>query len=193
MDDLTLRPLSPADWPIIVELFGDNGACGGCWCMWWRVPQGGKTWDEAKGAKNRERFRRLIKAGKVRGMLAFAGAEPVGWCCFGPRNTFPRLRRIKALERDCPESTWSMVCFYIPARWRGRGVATRLLEAATARAFALGAREVEGYPVVPKQPPARVPAAFAWTGIPALFQAAEYQELDRPAMPRPIYVKSLFP
>jgi GNAT superfamily N-acetyltransferase len=186
---LTVRPLVADDWPIIVKLFGANGACGGCWCMWWRVPMGGKTWQEAQGPKNRERFRRLVKAGKVHGVLAFAGDEPVGWCSFGPRRSFPRMARIRALEREAPGDTWSIVCFYIPARWRGQGVATRLVHEATARAFALGAREVEGYPIVPKKPPTPVPAAFAWTGVTALFETAQYQELDRPGMSRPIYVK----
>jgi GNAT superfamily N-acetyltransferase len=185
---LTVRPLKPDDWPIIVRLFGDNGACGGCWCMWPRVPKGGKSWDEAKGAKNRERFRRLVKAGKVHGVLAFAGEEPVGWCSFGPRSTFPRLERVRALQRDWSDTTWSIVCFYIPTRWRSCGVATQLLEAATKEALSLGATEIEGYPVVPNNPPMKVPAAFAWTGVPALFEEAGYEELDRSDATRPIYL-----
>ncbi len=187
-DEIHVRPLKPGDWPIIVKLFGDNGACGGCWCMWPRVPQGGKSWDEAKGAKNRDRFRRLVKGGKVHGTLAFAGEEPVGWCSFGPRSTFPRLVRVRALQRQSSDTTWSIVCFYIPSRWRGRGAATKLLEAATKEAFALGATEIEGYPVVPANAPEKVSAAFAWTGVPALFQAAGYEELKRPGVSRPIYL-----
>jgi GNAT superfamily N-acetyltransferase len=185
-----VRPLEPADWPNIVRLFGDKGACGGCWCMWPRVPRGGKTWDEAKGPKNRDRFRRLVQAGKVHAVLAFCGEEPVGWCSFGPRETFPRLERIRALQRAWPDGTWSIVCFYIPSAWKGRGLATRLLEAATTRAFALGAREIEGYPVVPKKTPERVPAAFAWTGVPALFERAGYTELIRPQAYHSIFVKT---
>jgi GNAT superfamily N-acetyltransferase len=157
--------------------------------MWWRVPQGGKTWDEAKGRKNRDAFRRLIKAGKVHGVLAFTGEEPVGWCCFGPRSTFPRIVRVRALQRETPDTTWSVVCFYIPARWRGKGVATQLAKAATERAFALGAKEVEGFPVVPKKAPEKVPAAFAWTGVPALFEAVGFEEMDRPDASRPIYLR----
>ena len=187
--DLTVRPLEPDDWPHLARLFGANGACGGCWCMWWRVHKGGKTWDEAKGEKNRDRFRRLVKARKVYGVLAFVGEEPVGWCSFGPREDFPRLETVKALRHDCAAGTWAVVCFYIPARWRGQGVATRLLAAATQRAFALGARAVEGYPVMPKQDTQPVPAAFAWTGVPALFDSAGYEELDRPDASRPIFVK----
>ena len=49
---IEVRTLKADDWPVIRRLFGDNGACGGCWCMWWRVPRGGKLWEEAKGGKN---------------------------------------------------------------------------------------------------------------------------------------------
>ena len=44
---LTIRLLTPDDWSILTKLFGSNGACGGCWCMWPRVPRGGKAWEEA--------------------------------------------------------------------------------------------------------------------------------------------------
>lgn len=187
--ELHVRPLEPDDWPHLTRLFGANGACGGCWCMWWRVPRGGKLWEEAKGRKNREAFRRLVKAGQVHGVLAFAGDEPVGWCSFGPRADFPRADTVKALRHDFAEGTWAVVCFYIPARWRGQGVASRLLAAATERAFALGARVVEGYPVVPRDDTKPVPAVFAWTGVPTLFERAGYEELERPGATRPIYVQ----
>jgi GNAT superfamily N-acetyltransferase len=184
-----IRPVVSGDWPIIVQLFGDKGACGGCWCMWPRVPRGGKLWQDLKGAKNRERFRRLVRAGKVHGVLAFCGETPVGWCSFGPRRTFPRLETIRALKRDWSEGTWSIVCFYVPAAWRGHGIASRLLDAATKRAWALGAHEIEGYPAIPNKPPEPLPAVFAWTGVPALFERAGYSALPRPKASRTIFVK----
>jgi GNAT superfamily N-acetyltransferase len=185
---VTVRPLSKEDWPVVAQLFGPNGACGGCWCMWWRVPQGGKLWDESKGDKNRDAFRRLVRAGKVHAVLAFAGDEPVGWCSFGPRESFVRMKRMRAFQRESPQGTWSIVCFYIPSRWRGRGVATALLEAATARALELGAKAIEGYPKVPKEDGSRMPGAFAWTGVPALFERVGYEEMEREGPGRPIYV-----
>jgi GNAT superfamily N-acetyltransferase len=186
---LAVEALGRDDWPTVERLFGERGACGGCWCMWWRVPKGGKTWEEAKGPNNRERFRHLVQAGDVHAVIAYVGDEPVGWCSFGPRRTFPRLERVRALRREAPEATWSIVCYYIPAAWRGRGVALRLLEAATERAFTLGASEIEGFPIVPKDAAAKVPAAFAWTGVPALFEAAGYKKMRRPGASRPIYLK----
>ncbi len=158
--------------------------------MWWRVEKGGKTWEEAKGARNRERLRRLVRAGKVNAVIAFAGDEPVGWCSFGPRRTFPRLERSRVLDRPHGDDTWGIVCFFIPAAWRGRGVATALLVEATKVALARGAREVEGYPVVPTETGGRIPAAFAWTGVPALFEEAGYEQSPRPGATRPIYVRS---
>jgi GNAT superfamily N-acetyltransferase len=190
---LSLRLLREDDFSIVEELFGANGACGGCWCMWPRVPRGGKLWEELKGAKNRDNFRELVEAGNAHGVLAFCGEVPVGWCSFGPRSSFPSLETVRAIEREWSEQTWSIVCFFVPARWRGRGVARRLLEMATAQAFALGAGEVEGYPVVPKLAPSPVPAAFAWTGVPALFESAGYTELPEQEEGRRIFIKRSLP
>jgi GNAT superfamily N-acetyltransferase len=143
--------------------------------MWWRVPQGGKLWDRMKGKQNRAAFRKLVESGEVHGVLAFSRLTPVGWCSFGPRRSHPRLERVRALRRNSPEGTWSILCFYIPTSWRRRGVARLLLKEATACAFNLGAREVEGYPVVASESTGLMPAAFAWTGVPALFEAAGYK------------------
>jgi GNAT superfamily N-acetyltransferase len=76
------------------------------------------------------------------------------------------------------------VCFYIHPRWRRRGVGSLLLEAATTQAFSLGAREIEGYPVVTAK---NLPGAFVWTGLPAMFETAGYRAL--PAEGRPVYLK----
>lgn len=53
-----IRPLSAEFWPAFEELFGANGACGGCWCMVWRVPS--KEWDARKGSRNRQSMRRML-------------------------------------------------------------------------------------------------------------------------------------
>jgi predicted GNAT family acetyltransferase len=185
---ISLRPLRPDDWPNLERLFGSNGACGGCWCMWWRVPRGGKLWAESKGAKNREAFRQLVEQGSVQGILAFSGKQPVGWCSFGPRSAFPRLERVKALKRSWSEQTWSINCFYVPRAWRGSGIAKRLVEEATKAAFQLGASEVEGYPVMPAEPGSALPAVFAWTGVPALFKSNGYRELLKQHGHRRVYL-----
>lgn len=185
---LSLRLLQPDDWPVVTRLFGTNGACGGCWCMWWRVPRGGKLWEERKGEKNQRAMKRLVESGKAHAALAFDGDEPVGWCCFGPRADFPRAERVKACRREWSQGTWAAVCFYVRAAWRRCGVSSRLLERATQEAFCQGATEVEGYPAVPTAS-GDLPAAFAWTGVPALFEEAGYQELPGQEGSRRLYLR----
>ncbi len=187
---LTARLLRDDDWPTIEELFGPNGACGGCWCMWWRVPRGGKLWDRMKGKNNRAAFRKLVESGEVHGVLAFSDGKPVGWCSFGPRRSHPRLERVRALRRNSPEGTWAILCFYIPSAWRRRGVARLLLQEATTQAFKLGAREIEAYPVVANSSAGPVPAAFAWTGVAALFEAAGYKKAAQQDRAGRVFIKS---
>jgi GNAT superfamily N-acetyltransferase len=188
MPEIEARPLRADDWGAVKRLFGEKGACGGCWCMYWRLPRGGKLWEERKGDKNRRSFQRLVREGRVHAILAFDGEQPIGWCCFGPRGDFPRIERVKALQRKWDEGTWSVVCFYIHNRWRGSGVGQRLLEEATARALRLGATEVEGFPIVWKKD-GKAPTTFAYTGVPAMYRAAGFRKRRGPAASLAVYVK----
>lgn len=188
--NISVRPLNRDDWSVIAQLFGDNGACGGCWCMSWRLPRGGKLWQENKGEPNRLAFRRLIRDGKVHGCLAFDGTQPVGWCCVGPRADFPRLKTIKALQTEWDHSTWSVTCFYIRPAWRGRQVASKLLKEAVALAKANGAQRLEGYPVKPYGT-GKIPAAFAWTGVPRLFECQKFVTITPPGETRHVYARTL--
>lgn len=156
--------------------------------MWWRVPRGGKLWEESKGDKNKRAFKKLVAAGNATGCLAFADGEPVGWCSVGPRAVFPRLERTKALATDWDESTWSITCFYIPARWRHRGVATAILAGAVQVARDGGAKHLEAYPVKStKGFGHEIPAAFAWTGVPQLFEKHRFRDVTPKGNSRPIY------
>lgn len=184
---ISVRPLTSDDWPVIERLFGANGACGGCWCMYWRLPRGGRLWQENKGTKNKQAFRRLVKAGKVHACFAFAADEPVGWCCVGPRADFPRIERTKALATDWKPDTWSVTCLYIKSCWRRKGVATKLVNGATRLARDLGAAELEAYPVRTPNDGEPIPAAFAWTGVPALFTRHRFVTITPPDRSRDVY------
>lgn len=176
LNNLTVRVVRPADWARIETLFGANGACAGCWCMWPRLPRGGKLWQDSKGEPNKRAFRGLVKRGEVHALLAFDGEQTVGWCCLGPRADFPRLERVKAARSEWDASTWSVVCFYMPAKQRGKGVASALLDAAIVHARERGARMLEGYPVCSTNPTQqRLPAAFAWTGVVPMFEARGFE------------------
>lgn len=175
---VAIRPLRRNDGPLVEGLFGASGACGVCWCMYWRRERHGRLWQELKGARNRDDFLALIAAGKVHAMLALHGRLPLGWCCFGPFDSFPRLLRSKPLQRERPAGTWAIVCLFLARGARRRGIGTRLVAAAAEEALRQGAALVEGYPVRPK-PGQRVPDPFAYTGVPAQFEQAGFTPLPR--------------
>lgn len=169
----------PDDWDTIEALFGERGACGGCWCMVWRSPFGGQRYKERLGETNRNDFRKLVEAGRAHGVLAFDGDSAVGWCSIGPREDFPYLERSRVLQTDWKPGTWSVTCFFIPRAERGKGVATALLEGAVKLARKSGAKEIEGYPATVRPDGPALPGPFAWTGVPALFENAGFEPLER--------------
>jgi GNAT superfamily N-acetyltransferase len=179
---LTFEPLTSERWNDLEALFGPRGACGGCWCMTWRLTRA--EYERGKGDGNREAFRAVVASGAPVGLLAYAGNEPIGWCAIAPREDFPALERSRILKRVDDEPVWSVVCFFVKRGWRRRGISTRLLTAAIDFAAEHGARIVEGYPVEPRK--AEMPPVFAWTGLTASFRQAGFVEVARRSEKRPI-------
>ncbi len=142
--------------------------------MHWRLERGGQLWREMQGEPNKRAFFKLLAAGCVRAVIAETDGEAVGWCSFGPRGDFPKLERSRVFHRaSASPKTWAVTCFFIKAGWRGKGIATALLEAATQGALAAGACEIEGLPALHARD-TKLAAAFAWTGVPEMFEATGY-------------------
>jgi GNAT superfamily N-acetyltransferase len=179
---LEYHPLTPERWKDLETLFGARGACGGCWCMWWRLAR--SEFNRGKGAANRRAMKRIVDSGEIPGILAYAGDEPVAWCAVAPRERFGGLARSRILARVDERPVWSIVCFFVAKPWRRRGVTSRLIEAAAKYARKQGARLVEGYPVAPRK--GEMPDAFAYTGLPSAFEQAGFREVLRRSPTRPI-------
>lgn len=179
---LVFHPLTPERWEDLVALFGERGACGGCWCMWWRLKR--SEFEERKGARNKRAMKRIVESGEVPGILAYADGEPVGWCAVAPRESYPVLQRSRTLKPIDDQPVWSITCFFVARSYRRRGVSGRLVKAAVTHARKRGARIIEGYPVEPKK--GRMPDAFAWIGLPSMFREAGFVEALRRSPTRPI-------
>ncbi|HVO30474.1 MAG TPA: GNAT family N-acetyltransferase [bacterium] len=173
---IEIKELTPKLWPDLERLFGANGACGGCWCMTWRVEKG-ETWEDLKGAPAKRRFSKLVKNDEAHGLLAWVDGEPVGWCAFDRRVEYVRLDRSPSFSCDDADAVWSLPCFFIKRTFRGKGVATAMLEAAIRTLRKRGARIIEGYPV--KSKGAEIPAAFAWTGTTSLFKRFGFEPVGK--------------
>jgi GNAT superfamily N-acetyltransferase len=175
------HPLTPDRWPDFETLFGERGACGGCWCMWWRIPR--SQYNKQKGEKNKRAMNALVEAGEVPGILAYLEGRPAGWCSVAPRESFSGLERSRILKPVDEQPVWSIVCFFIAKEYRRKGLSIKLLKAAIEFVRQRGGRIVEGYPVESKKDQ---PDAFVWTGLATAFAKAGFKEVERRSESRPI-------
>jgi GNAT superfamily N-acetyltransferase len=181
-DKFSFKALDMETWPAFEKLFGPKGACGGCWCMLWRLRK--KEFDKGKGDGNRLAIYKLVEDGETPGVLAFYNGEAVGWCAIAPREKYVRLETSRALKAVDDKPVWSVSCFFISKDFRRRGLTLELLKAAKKLARENGAKILEAYPVDSKGK--NVPAVFAWTGFVSPFLAAGFREVMRHTPTRPI-------
>jgi len=177
-----VHPVTPGRWPDLEKLFGERGACGGCWCMLWRLKR--SQYEKQKGEKNRQALRRIVRSGEAPGLLAYAAGEPVGWCALAPREMYPALERSRVLQPLDDQPVWSIACLFIAKAFRRKGVSVQLLKAAVRHVGKRGGKIVEGYPQDPKKDP--MPDVFAHTGIVGAFREAGFAEQLRRSPTRPI-------
>ena len=181
--ELSFQPLTTTQWDDFVTLFGERGACGGCWCMLWRLSR--KQFESQKGKGNKLAMRRVVESGEVPGILCYHQDKVIGWCAIAPRSSYPALSRSRILKPVDDQPCWSVACLFIDTSYRKMGVSTRLLQAAAEYAKSKGALLVEGYPVEPKSEK-DIPPAFAWTGISKAFIRVGFKEAARRSPARPI-------
>jgi molybdopterin converting factor small subunit/GNAT superfamily N-acetyltransferase len=176
------EPASAKRWSDVEKLFGPRGACAGCWCMWARLTHA--EFEAGKGESNHRALEKIVGGGEPPGIIAYRGAEPVGWCALAPRETYRRFETSRALAPVDDRPVWSVVCFFIARDHRGQGLTVRLLREAVAFAKSRGATILEGYPVDPLS--GKTAPAFAWTGLASAFQKAGFEEVARRTPSRPI-------
>ncbi|MBA4181442.1 MAG: GNAT family N-acetyltransferase [Anaerolinea sp.] len=157
--------------------------------MWFR--QTGAEFTANRGEANRQAMCSIVEAGEIPGLLAYVDGVPAGWVSVGPREAYPRLERSRAAKRVDSEPVWSVVCFYTAARYRGRGLMRRLIEAAADYAREQGAAVIEAYP---KDAALLKPTTgAAYVGISGAFTAAGFVEVARHQPARPLVRRTLKP
>lgn len=179
------HPLTPERWDDLVRLFGPRGACAGCWCMFWRMKK--PDFVKGSGEPNKRALKKLVNKGAPTGILAYLGADPIGWCAIAPRHDLIKLELHRTLKRIDDWPVWSIVCLFVAKEFRQKGASVALIKAAAEWAQAQGANIVEAYPTEPGK---KLPDPFVYTGIASAFRKAGFKEVARPARTRPIFRKS---
>jgi len=182
LSNIEFYPVTPRRWKDIENLFGERGACGGCWCMWWRLSRA--QFNKQKGEGNRKAMKKIVDSGEVPGILAYSNSQPIGWCAVAPRERFILLENSRILKRVDDKPVWSVVCFFVARPFRRNGVCVKLLKTAVEYSKKKGAKILEGYPVEPKKD--KMPDLFAYHGLASAFRKAGFVEVLRRSETRPI-------
>jgi hypothetical protein len=180
---ITVFPLTASRWDDFEFLSGTRGACGGCWCAYWKLTN--KEFQAGKGNANHWLQKKIVHSGKIPGLLAYADGVPAGWVAVEPRQDYPRLAhsRILASPDDLP--VWSVPCFFISRQFRRQGLTLTLLRAAIDHVTLMGGTILEGYPVDPGIN-RNMPPVFAYTGVYSAFMKVGFIEVARRSPTRPI-------
>jgi GNAT superfamily N-acetyltransferase len=183
LNKLTYKPLSRNNWNKFVDLFGERGACGNCWCMSFRL----KNSEYQKGKVNninKNRMKKLVWNNAPTGLLAFYNDKAIGWCALAPRKDFVRLEYSRVHKRIDDKPVWSIPCFFIDKRYRLHGISVEMLRAVIIYAKKKKIKILEAYPAIPTQE--KLPDAFLWVGLFTSFQKAGFKVVDRTSQNRPM-------
>lgn len=180
--ELSFKPIKRNLWTDLEELFGHNGACAGCWCMFWKLR--GKDYEDARHYETRQMHKKIVDSGVVTGLLAYSEGEVAGWVAVEPRSSYERLAHSRTLKPVDDESVWSVTCFYVAKSFRRKGITVELLKAAVEHVRTEGGRIVEGYPVEVDE---KVSASSIFTGTVSVFEQAGFREVTRHEPTRPIF------
>ncbi|HWS23921.1 MAG TPA: GNAT family N-acetyltransferase [Anaerolineales bacterium] len=180
---LTFEPLTIGNWEKFVDLFGERGACGGCWCTHWKMNP--KQFRESCGATAYEFQKMTVASGIVPGLLAFENNQAVGWIAVEPRSQYPRMEKARSTKSADNQEVWSISCFFTRKSHRRRGVSTELLKYTVEYARSKGAKILEGYPTDTKL--RNFPDAFVYTGLSETYQSVGFTEVKRNTPTRPVF------
>ena len=183
LSQLTFEPLTKTNWNKFVQLFGSKGACGNCWCMYYRLNkleyQEGKTEDGNKSA-----MKQIVWENKPTGVLGFYDGQAIAWCAFAPREDFIKLEKSRVHKRIDDKTVWSIPCFFIDKDFRRHGVSVELLKGVIKYAKEAGIKIIEAYPTTPTQE--KLADSFAWIGLYKSFERAGFEIVDRTSKNRPM-------
>jgi GNAT superfamily N-acetyltransferase len=174
--------VTPEKWEDFEALFGARGACGGCWCMHWRLNS--KDFEEGKGEQNRNSMKKMILSGKKPGILVYNGDEPVAWCSVSPRENFVYFKTSRTFKPVDDKKVWAITCLFTRKEYRRKGLTTAILGFVQEHVKNEGGKIIEAYPFDLQGQ--ELPDSFVWKGLYQSYIKAGFKEIARRSGKRPI-------
>jgi GNAT superfamily N-acetyltransferase len=155
---------------------GGDGAS--CQCQWWMMRN--RDWQQTTREQRTGVFRAEFDGTPSPGLVAYVDGEAAAWVRVGPRTAQQRLAHTREFAQKSVQpwddsSVWGVTCFVVRREFRGRGLASQLLDAAIVAARDGGARVLEAYPVDTAMVAKRVNDLY--TGVLSTFLKAGFREV----------------
>ena len=181
--DLRYFPVTSERLADLSHFSVEFGRFGYCSCMRWRMSS-----TEYRRSSKEDRAQALaarVIDGEPTGILAYDSNRPIAWCSVGPRDAYTALERYRALPRIDDAAVWSVVCFFVSAPYRRKGLTLGLLNTAANYAASQGASIIEGYPVEPGAP------SYTYMGSPETFRRAGFDDVTPAGQKRKVMRRRL--
>ncbi len=149
---LLLEPAETRHAEALVALFARTSTP--CHCQYWHFSGDKNAWlDRLFHApeQNREAFIAGLASPELKGVVALAGDQAVGWMKLCPAKRVSKLYE-QRLYKGLPcfggprDGVLTVGCMLVDEDWRRRGVARSMLRAGVELAFAGGASAIEAFP-----------------------------------------------
>ena len=146
-----IKPLMPEHAKLFTDYFsntdfGHAPHWGSCFCRFYHMTCSQEEWKNRSGEANRLEAIEEIRAGRMKGYLAFDDKKCIGWCNANALDQFPILHRDLS-QMVGGDNVGCVICFVIHKDYRGQGVARLLLKEATEKFKADGFSSVIALPV----------------------------------------------
>ena len=174
-------------------MFGTRGGAASCQCQRYKLrPR--EAFVKFPVEERAFRLRRQARSGDpgaetTSGLVAYAGAQPVGWCAVEPRTAYEGLLRNVRVpwegrtEDKADDTVWAVTCVFTRAGFRRRGVGYALARVSVDHARRRGARALEAYPLL-TEPGQDITWGELNVGTRSMFEAAGLTEVSHPTKRR---------
>jgi GNAT superfamily N-acetyltransferase len=186
---LTIVAANVAPCQDLQTVLGTRGQGFRCQCQRYKL-RPGESFNKFPVEERAHRLRQQTDAGHpesgtTTGLVAYMYGEPVGWCAVEPRTAYPGLRHSPVPWTDRVEdmedpSVWAVTCVFTRAGYRRRGISRALVRASVSFARELGARALEGNPMITTS----AIAEELHVGAAHVFGEAGFTEVSRPTSRR---------
>lgn len=172
LEGISVKEVTASNFCDLETLFGPSGAYYGCWCMYRRLTP--KQFEGSTPEQRKEKMISLIDSGEIPGLLLYEAGVPTGWVSVAPVEQFNGLVSPRLKKQKEKSGLWTISCFFVEKKHRGKGYMSRLLGEAVEYAKNKGGTGLIASPMSVHE---KTDTSLLYTGKVSTFQKLGFEEI----------------